>query len=84
MKKSIIDTKYSGKSKYYLGNKDCLVGIRELPNESVDLVITSPPYNLGKDYEHRVDIEKYLEQQTEIIAELYRVLKDGQRESFYG
>jgi adenine-specific DNA-methyltransferase len=83
MKKNLIDTKYTGKSKCYLGNIDCLVGIRELPNESVDLVITSPPYNLGKDYEHRVDIEKYLEQQTEIIAELYRVLKDGQGESFY-
>ena len=77
MKKNHIDTKY-------LGKINCLVGIRELPNKSVDLVTTSPPYNLGKDYEHRVDIEKYLEQQTEIIAELYRVLKDGQEESFYG
>ncbi|MCC7191068.1 MAG: site-specific DNA-methyltransferase [Anaerolineales bacterium] len=51
--------------------------LSEVPDKTIQLVITSPPYNLGKDYEHRVDIEKYLEQQTEIIAELNRVLKDG-------
>jgi len=51
--------------------------LAEIPDKTIQLVITSPPYNLGKDYEHRVDIEKYLEQQTEIITELYRVLKDG-------
>ncbi len=49
----------------------------EIPDKTIQLVITSPPYNLGKDYEHKIDIEKYLEQQTAIIAELYRVLKDG-------
>lgn len=54
--------------------QDLLTGI---PDKTIQLVITSPPYNLGKDYEHKVDIEKYLEQQTAIITELYRVLKDG-------
>ncbi len=44
----------------------------------VSLVITSPPYNLGKDYEDRVSIEHYLEMQTVVIQELYRVLRsDG-------
>jgi len=51
--------------------------LAEISDKTIQLVITSPPYNLGKDYEHKVDIEKYLEQQTVIIAELYRVLKDG-------
>jgi adenine-specific DNA-methyltransferase len=49
--------------------------LAEISDKTIQLVITSPPYNLGKDYEHKVDIEKYLEQQTAIIAELYRVLK---------
>ena len=35
--------------------------LAEIPDKTIQLVITSPPYNLGKDYEHRVDIEKYLE-----------------------
>ena len=34
--------------KIYIG--DCLEVMKSLKNESVDLVITSPPYNVGKDY----------------------------------
>jgi len=46
----------------------------EIPDETVQLIITSPPYNLGKDYENRTDIEAYLNQQTEIIADFSRIL----------
>lgn len=49
-----------------------------IPDETISLIITSPPYNLGKDYEDRVSIGHYLEAQTEIIRELYRILRpDG-------
>jgi DNA modification methylase len=49
-----------------------------IPDESISLIITSPPYNLGKNYEDRVSIEHYLEAQRHVIRELYRVLKqDG-------
>lgn len=49
-----------------------------LPNESVKLVVTSPPYNIGKEYETRVAIEHYLATQERTIRELYRVLRsDG-------
>jgi adenine-specific DNA-methyltransferase len=52
--------------------------LKEIPDNSVKLIITSPPYNLGKDYENRVSIEKYLVTQSQIIAQLYRILsKDG-------
>lgn len=47
-----------------------------IPDNSVALIITSPPYNLGKEYEDRVSIERYLEVQAQIIAELYRVLRE--------
>ncbi|MEA3351260.1 MAG: DNA methyltransferase, partial [Chloroflexota bacterium] len=46
-----------------------------IPNESIQLVITSPPYNIGKEYETRVGLDQYLEQQKIIIMGLYRVLK---------
>ena len=48
--------------------------IDTLPDEAVKLIITSPPYNLGKEYEDRVSIERYLAQQTETIEKLVRVL----------
>lgn len=54
--------------------KDFLANV---PDKTINLVITSPPYNLGKDYESRIEVEKYLEHQTVIIKELKRVLKDN-------
>ncbi len=47
-----------------------------IPDNSISLIITSPPYNLGKDYEDRVSIGKYLETQAQTIAQLYRVLRE--------
>lgn len=52
--------------------------ISTIPDHTISLIITSPPYNLGKDYEDRVAIEKYLETQSQLIEQLYRVLtQDG-------
>jgi len=48
--------------------------IDTLPAESVKLIITSPPYNLGKEYEDRVSIENYLAAQSETIKRLHRIL----------
>lgn len=47
-----------------------------LPDQSVDLILTSPPYNLGKDYERRLSLEAYLALQMPIIADLVRVLRE--------
>lgn len=42
------------------------------------LVVTSPPYNLGKEYEKRLNLAEYLSQQKRIIVECVRVLRsDG-------
>lgn len=49
-----------------------------IPDKTVRLIVTSPPYNLGKEYEDRVSIERYLRGQAQVIAELHRVLtEDG-------
>jgi adenine-specific DNA-methyltransferase len=50
--------------------------VATLPDNSIVLIITSPPYNLGKDYEDRVSIGKYLEAQAQLIGQLYRVLRE--------
>lgn len=45
-----------------------------MENERFKLIVTSPPYNVGKEYETRKSIEDYLSKQKEIINELVRVL----------
>jgi len=48
--------------------------LKEIPDEFVKLVVTSPPYNIGKTYEKKIKIEDYVKQQEEIIIECVRVL----------
>ncbi|MDE0471945.1 MAG: DNA methyltransferase [Ekhidna sp.] len=52
---------------------DTLSELKKMDSEKFDLVITSPPYNVGKEYETKTSIEKYLEQQESVIDELIRV-----------
>jgi len=48
-----------------------------LPNEPLfDLVVTSPPYNIGKEYEKKVELAKYIEWQSRIIRKIYPRLKE--------
>ncbi|RKZ50618.1 MAG: site-specific DNA-methyltransferase [Candidatus Parabeggiatoa sp. nov. 3] len=47
-----------------------------IPDNAISLIVTSPPYNLGKEYEKRIAIEDYLSMQSKIITQLYRVLSD--------
>lgn len=53
---------------------DCMDLLCEIPSGAVQLVVTSPPYNIGKEYEKRLKLETYLEQQAVIIAECVRTL----------
>lgn len=64
------------KTKSQIKNGDCLSLIRDIENNKFDLILTSPPYNVGKSYETKTSIEKYLEAQEEIICELIRTLSD--------
>ena len=54
--------------------EDNLKFMRSLPDESINLIITSPPYNLGKAYERRTSQEKYIEEMAATIAEAVRLL----------
>lgn len=61
---------------YQIINGDCLTVLSKFPEGKFDLIITSPPYNIGKSYETKTSIEKYLETQEQIIAELIRTLSN--------
>lgn len=54
---------------------DCLNLLRNLPNDCVDLIVSSPPYNLGKEYEAKKALEHYLDEQTAVLSECARILK---------
>jgi adenine-specific DNA-methyltransferase len=54
--------------------EDNLAFMRPLRSETMQLVVTSPPYNLGKAYESRSSLEAYIQAQTKVISECVRVL----------
>jgi site-specific DNA-methyltransferase (adenine-specific) len=51
----------------------------ELPDCSVHLMVTSPPYNVGKDYDEDLSLEEYLSFLERVWKETYRVLVPGGR-----
>lgn len=54
---------------------DCLDLLSTIPDESLQLIVTSPPYNIGKEYERRLKLEDYLYQQTAVIRQCVRALR---------
>jgi DNA modification methylase len=73
-------------NKIYLG--DCIELLKKLDNESVDLIIADPPYNLGKDFGNGSDkwekVEDWVEWSKEWIKECHRVLKPNGSIFIYG
>lgn len=61
---------------YQIKEGDSLAVLRSIEDGKFDLIITSPPYNIGKSYETKTSIEKYLSTQDEIIGELVRTLSN--------
>lgn len=56
---------------------DCLHFLRSIPTNSTQLVLTSPPYNIGKEYERAEEFEEYIEFQKLVIAECVRITRPG-------
>ena len=54
--------------------EDNLVFMKRIHDSQMKLVITSPPYNLDKDYEDKASLDDYLEMQARVIEECVRVL----------
>ncbi len=54
--------------------EDNLRFMAKAPDGAMKLIVTSPPYNLGKSYERREPLDAYLESQREVIGECVRLL----------
>ena len=55
---------------------ETLKTLKKIPSRSINLIITSPSYFLGKEYEKNQDFSDYLTEHKTIIKECKRVLKD--------
>ena len=53
--------------------------MKDIPNNSLHLMITSPPYNVSKEYDNDLSLEEYLNLLKNCFTETYRVLVDGGR-----
>jgi site-specific DNA-methyltransferase (adenine-specific) len=53
--------------------------MNELPDNSVHLMVTSPPYNVGKDYDENLSLKEYRALLKRVFKETYRVLVPGGR-----
>ncbi len=73
-----IYKKFKVDNKVTLFNGDCLKLLKQIPDEAVDIVITSPPYCIGKAYEDpHDDIETFQDQHNKIFSDIYRIIKPG-------
>jgi len=54
--------------------QDNLAFMRPIQSGTIQLVVTSPPYNIGKAYESRLSLETYVQAQAQVISECVRIL----------
>lgn len=73
-----ISENFDSSAQVVLHCGDTLKFLETVPNDTAKLIITSPPYNLGKEYESKTGIEAYLDFQDQVIDQLVRKLRpDG-------
>jgi len=62
------------KDDVFLECSDNLAFMRPLSSQSMELIVTSPPYNIGKEYEKRSPLDAYILSQAQVISECVRLL----------
>ncbi len=72
-----LQDKFSEDASIVLFNGEASRFLATIPDKTVTLVVTSPPYNIGKAYEERVVLDEYLANQSRLISQLHRVLRDN-------
>ena len=81
------NVKISSELKQYVIKEDCITGMKKMKDESVDIIICDPPYNIGKDFGNDSDKQKmddYLVWCDTWIKECIRILKPKGTLYIYG
>jgi adenine-specific DNA-methyltransferase len=69
-----ISDKFDPEASAVIYHGDCRDLIQSIPKEFIHLIITSPPYNIGKEYETRGNLEEYKEWHRTVIEQCYSIL----------
>ena len=77
LKKVNIATDFGINEQAVLYHGSCIDLLKKMPNKSIQLIVTSPPYNIGKEYETKTNLNNYIEQQSQVIKECERVLSES-------
>ena len=75
-KQKKICSSFALKNNITLFQGDCMQLLKSIADNSISLIVTSPPYNIGKEYEKKVKINDYFNWQRDVIRECHRVLKN--------
>lgn len=74
--KIVITDKFSTSSRAVVYQGECLDLLKTIPSGAIQLIVTSPPYNIGKEYEKKLNLKTYISQQEAVINECVRTLSD--------
>ena len=69
-----VQDSFQPEQSFAMLNADALEACRHLPHNFFSLIFTSPPYNIGKQYEQQTTLAQCLEAQTQIIQQLAPLL----------
>jgi adenine-specific DNA-methyltransferase len=74
---AVISEIFHGAQQAALLQGDCFDLLSKLPSNSVDLIFSSPPYCIGKEYESTSDLKDFIITHSMLLPELVRILKPG-------
>lgn len=73
--RDIVGKPYYENSNVLLYKMDCLEFMKKMNKPFIDLTVTSPPYNIGKEYEKVKSTEEYINWSQSWMEEIYRITK---------
>lgn len=76
MRQSAVLQRLPASRDAYMKCQDNLAFMRPLGDGMMKLIVTSPPYNIGKRYERRSPLDAYIQSQAQVISECVRLLHD--------
>jgi len=62
---------------YNILNTDAFDFLNEFPNDSIDLIVSSPPYFMGKEYDRSKDVTDFVDEHVKLASLLFKALKPG-------
>ena len=71
-----ISEEFNTNNHIVISQSDTLEALKKIPSSSFKLAVSSPPYNIGKEYEKQIDLQHYLDWQSEVLKEVARVVSN--------